>query len=201
MLVGLALIGIALANILPIVYSAAGRTADHSGSSAIAAATTTGYLGYFGGPPAIGITADYISLRGGLATVVALGLIMLAIDTAVRPTPVAPAEPAASLQRVQPAPVPVRAGQPHCSYQVRCSRRRRASDRFDPADIGPVRDSRTNCERHQMPDGARRPLIRPVHQTVASCYRQDRIHAPKACSTLERSGQAMRERYFAALGA
>jgi MFS family permease len=86
-LAGLALSGLALANILPLVYSAAGRVADREAGVAIAAVTTTGYLGYLVGPAAIGLTANHSSVRGGLGLVVLLGLIMAAEAAVVRPTP------------------------------------------------------------------------------------------------------------------
>jgi len=86
-LVGLALIGLALANILPLVFSAAGRVTDRGTGAAIAAVTTTGYVGYLVGPPAIGVTADHVTVRGGLGLVVVLGLILMALAPAVRPAP------------------------------------------------------------------------------------------------------------------
>jgi fucose permease len=86
-IVGLALCGLALANILPLAFSAAGRATDRGAGSAIAAVTTTGYVGYLVGPPAIGVTADHFTVRGGLVLVVMLGLIVLALAPAVRPAP------------------------------------------------------------------------------------------------------------------
>jgi fucose permease len=86
-LVELALIGLALANILPLVFSAAGRVTDRGTGAAIAAVTTTGYVGYLVGPPAIGVTADHVTVRGGLVLVVVLGLILMALAPAVRPAP------------------------------------------------------------------------------------------------------------------
>lgn len=90
-LVGFALVGLALANVLPIVYSAAGRTPGRGARSSIAAVTSTGYLGYLVGPPAIGLTADHLSLRGALGIAAALGLIMAALAPAVRSVPTEPA--------------------------------------------------------------------------------------------------------------
>ena len=90
-LVGFALVGLALANVLPIVYSAAGRTSGRGAGSSLAAVSSTGYLGYLVDPPAIGLTADHRTLRGALGIAAALGLIMVALAPAVRPVPTEPA--------------------------------------------------------------------------------------------------------------
>jgi len=92
-LVGLGLIGLALANVLPIVYSAAGRTAGRGAGSSIAAVTSTGYLGYLVGPPAIGLTADHLGLRGALGIAAGLGVIMAVLAPAVRAMPAEPSGP------------------------------------------------------------------------------------------------------------
>ena len=83
-LIGFALIGLALANVLPVAYSAAGRTPGLPEGTAIAAVSTTGYLGYLVGPPAIGVTADHLTLRGGLGIAAALGVLIALLAPAVR---------------------------------------------------------------------------------------------------------------------
>lgn len=75
-LVGFALVGLALANVVPVAFSAAGRARRASPGAGIAAVSTTGYLGFLVGPPAIGVTADHLTLRGGLAIVAALGVLV-----------------------------------------------------------------------------------------------------------------------------
>ncbi len=82
-LVGFALIGCALANIVPIVFSAAGRTPHMAPGTAIAAVGTAIYLGYLLGPPLIGVTADHITLRGGLGIVAGLGVVIVLLAPAV----------------------------------------------------------------------------------------------------------------------
>lgn len=71
-LVGLALVGAGLANVVPMLFSAAARTPGIHAGSAIAAAATTGYFGFLVGPPLIGFAAEV----AGLPT--ALGLVSVA---------------------------------------------------------------------------------------------------------------------------
>lgn len=82
-LVGFALAGFALANIVPILFSAAGRTPGLAPGPAIAAASTASFLGFLAGPPAIGVTADHVTLRGGLGIVVGLGILIALLAPAV----------------------------------------------------------------------------------------------------------------------
>ena len=59
---GFFLIGLGAANIVPILFSAAGRQKTMPASLAIASATTVGYAGILLGPTAIGFVADLTSL-------------------------------------------------------------------------------------------------------------------------------------------
>jgi predicted MFS family arabinose efflux permease len=64
---GFALVGIGVANAVPLLFSAAGRVPP-SGRS-LAAAFTIGYLGFIAGPPVIGALADAFTLPAALALV------------------------------------------------------------------------------------------------------------------------------------
>jgi MFS family permease len=75
-LVGFFIVGLGIATIVPIIYSAAGNTEGVSPSVGIAMATTIGYTGFFVGPPVIGYLADAFSLRIGLAFGLLLFVIM-----------------------------------------------------------------------------------------------------------------------------
>jgi predicted MFS family arabinose efflux permease len=66
-LAGLVLVGLGLANGVPLLISAAGRTA--APGPAIAAVSTMGYFAFLAGPPLIGILADHIGLPTALGTV------------------------------------------------------------------------------------------------------------------------------------
>jgi MFS family permease len=68
-LIGLPLVGLGVANGVPLLFSAAGRTA--SPGLAIAAVSTMGYAAFLGGPPFLGFLADAIGLPGALATMCA----------------------------------------------------------------------------------------------------------------------------------
>src|SRR3954466_15177834 len=66
--IGFALIGVGIANAVPLLFSAAGRAPARvppSGPS-LAAVFTFGYTGFIVGPPLIGVLADAISLPAAL---------------------------------------------------------------------------------------------------------------------------------------
>ena len=74
---GFFLVGLALSNVVPIIYSTAGNTEGVTPSVGIAMATTVGYAGFFIGPPVIGYLADIFSLRIGLLFTLSLFVVML----------------------------------------------------------------------------------------------------------------------------
>ncbi len=76
-LLGFANVGLGLANVVPIVYSAAGNTEGVAPSVGISMATTIGYSGFFIGPPVIGYLSDAFSLSIGLVFTLILFIIML----------------------------------------------------------------------------------------------------------------------------
>jgi MFS family permease len=78
------LIGLGLATVVPIIYSAAGNTPGVAPSVGIAMATTVGYAGFFVGPPVIGYLADAFSLRIGLLFSLGLFVVMLVLVRRVR---------------------------------------------------------------------------------------------------------------------
>jgi MFS family permease len=63
---GLFLVGLGVANAIPLLFSAAGRTA--APGPAIATVSTMGYSAFLGGPPLIGFLADHAGLPWALAT-------------------------------------------------------------------------------------------------------------------------------------
>jgi HAD superfamily hydrolase (TIGR01509 family) len=69
-LVGFAAMGAGLGVVVPVLFRAAGSTPGVSAGAGIAAVSTIGWFGFLAGPPAIGVTADAIGLRGALAIVV-----------------------------------------------------------------------------------------------------------------------------------
>jgi MFS family permease len=76
-LAGMALVGLGVANGVPLMFSAAGRTANPG--PAIAAVSTMGYVAFLGGPPFLGFLADAIGLPGALATICFAALVVVAL--------------------------------------------------------------------------------------------------------------------------
>jgi len=66
---GFGAVGLGIANTIPLLFSAAARVPGMPPAIALAAVTTTGYLGFLVGPPLIGLVAELTSLP------VALGLV------------------------------------------------------------------------------------------------------------------------------
>ncbi len=62
-LIGFAAIGIGLANIIPLAFSAAGNFPGLPSGVGIAGVATIGYAGFLAGPPVIGFLAEQTSLR------------------------------------------------------------------------------------------------------------------------------------------
>jgi len=75
-LAGFFLIGLGAANIVPVLFSAAGRQKTMPASLAIAAVTTVGYAGILLGPTAIGFVANRTSLPIAFWLLAALMLIV-----------------------------------------------------------------------------------------------------------------------------
>jgi predicted MFS family arabinose efflux permease len=78
-LLGYVLLGLGLATIVPIVYSAAGNLPGVAPGVGIAMATTIGYAGFFVGPPLIGYIGDHMGLRWGFVYTCVLLVIMMVL--------------------------------------------------------------------------------------------------------------------------
>jgi MFS family permease len=75
-MIGFGCVGLGLSNLVPVLFSAAGRMKGSAAGVAIAAVSTTGYGGFLAGPPVVGFLADHFGLPGALAVLVpALGLV------------------------------------------------------------------------------------------------------------------------------
>ncbi|MEJ7608828.1 MAG: MFS transporter [Bryobacteraceae bacterium] len=84
---GFAATGAGFSVIVPIVFGAGGRLDDVSPGVGIAAVTGFGYVGFLIGPPAIGFTSEYLSLRYALAALIGLILICAVLSSSVRDAP------------------------------------------------------------------------------------------------------------------
>jgi len=87
--VGFVLVGVGVANAVPLLFSAAGRVPPAGPS--LAAVFTIGYLGFILGPPVIGVLADALTLTAALALVCAALVLVAALGgRAVREESAAP---------------------------------------------------------------------------------------------------------------
>jgi MFS family permease len=88
-------LGLGLASVYPLVMRAAATRADVPAGAAIAAVTTTGYVGFLAGPPLVGLVAHATSLRVSLLVVGALVVVAATLTRAMGATrpPVAAAAP------------------------------------------------------------------------------------------------------------
>ncbi len=79
-LVGFAAMGAGLGVVVPVLFRAGGSTPGVSAAAGVAAVSTIGWMGFLAGPPAIGVTADAVGMRGALSIVViaTLALALLA---------------------------------------------------------------------------------------------------------------------------
>ncbi len=75
-ILGYALAGFGIANIIPVMFSAGGRAVPDHPSIGVAMAATCGYAGFLLSPPLIGVFADTLSLRVALMTLAAAMLIV-----------------------------------------------------------------------------------------------------------------------------
>ena len=75
---GLMLTGIGIANIVPVIWGAAGRDTRMGAGPAISTVTTVGYCGFLTGPPVIGSLAVVVGLRPAMAVVALAGIIVAA---------------------------------------------------------------------------------------------------------------------------
>ena len=78
---GFFLVGFGVSSIVPLVYSAAGKSRVMSSGVAIAAVSTIGFLGFLIGPPLIGMVAGISSLRVSFIIIAAMGMSVSIIAT------------------------------------------------------------------------------------------------------------------------
>ncbi len=71
---GMTIAGLGQANIVPLLFSAAGRVPGVAAGAGVAMAATMGYAAFLIGPPVIGYLADLVGLRAALLLLVAAGL-------------------------------------------------------------------------------------------------------------------------------
>ncbi|MFT3717162.1 MFS transporter [Pseudorhodoferax sp.] len=78
-LLGFALVGVGLANVVPVLFSAAARVPGVAPAQGISAVAAVGYCGFMVGPSIIGFVAHGSSLTAALGMVVGLALLQAAL--------------------------------------------------------------------------------------------------------------------------
>ncbi|MFT2009940.1 MFS transporter [Pontibacter sp. 13R65] len=73
-IIGFLLVGFGVSSVVPLVYSAAGKSKVMSPGMALAAVSTIGFLGFLLGPPVIGLVAGASSLRLSFTIIAFMGL-------------------------------------------------------------------------------------------------------------------------------
>lgn len=86
-IVGFLFVGAGVSSVVPLVYSAAGRSKVLSPGVAIAAVSTIGYLGFLFGPPFIGFVAQQFNLRVSLGLIAILGLSITFLSSKIEGRP------------------------------------------------------------------------------------------------------------------
>jgi MFS family permease len=76
--IGLAFTGVGVANVVPVIMNASGRSTKTATGTAISTVSTVGYFGFLAGPPLIGWLAHGTSLQLSLGLVVCAGLVVAA---------------------------------------------------------------------------------------------------------------------------
>ena len=82
--VGFAAVGAGFATVVPMAFSAAGRTPGMAAGRALSSVTTLGYLGFLIGPPVIGFAAQMIGWRGALMILLLTSALIVAQAPSVR---------------------------------------------------------------------------------------------------------------------
>jgi len=73
---GLGFAGLGLANLVPVLLSAAGNAHEESVAQGVATVSLIGYFGFLAGPPAIGGLSHWIGLPGAFGVVVGFALLL-----------------------------------------------------------------------------------------------------------------------------
>jgi MFS family permease len=85
-LLGFILAGLGVANIVPVIWGAAGRNQVIGAGPALATVTTFGYFGFLAGPPIIGAVTTVLNVRLALVIVALFGLAIAASSRIVAQT-------------------------------------------------------------------------------------------------------------------
>ena len=80
-LFGFLLVGAGVSSVVPMVYSAAGKSKTMAPGVALAAVSTIGFLGFLVGPPVIGFIAGIATLRASFVLIACMGISVVIVST------------------------------------------------------------------------------------------------------------------------
>ena len=78
---GFMLVGVGVSSVVPMVYSAAGKSKTMSAGVALAAVSTIGFIGFLIGPPVIGFIAGLATLRASFVFIAIMGMSVVVLST------------------------------------------------------------------------------------------------------------------------
>jgi MFS family permease len=78
---GFLLVGVGVSSVVPMVFSAAGKSKTMQPGVALAAVSTIGFLGFLVGPPIIGFIAGMATLRVSFILIAAMGVSVVVVST------------------------------------------------------------------------------------------------------------------------
>jgi len=78
---GFLLVGVGVSSVVPMVFSAAGRSKTMSPGVALAAVSTIGFIGFLVGPPVIGFIAGLATLRASFVFIAVMGMSVVVLSS------------------------------------------------------------------------------------------------------------------------
>jgi MFS family permease len=78
---GFLLVGVGVSSVVPMVYSAAGKSKTMQPGVALAAVSTIGFIGFLFGPPIIGFIAGFATLRASFIFIALMGASVVVLST------------------------------------------------------------------------------------------------------------------------
>ena len=80
-MLGFLFVGFGVSSVVPMVYSAAGKSKTMSAGVALAAVSTIGFIGFLVGPPVIGFIAGIATLRASFVFIAVMGISVVVLST------------------------------------------------------------------------------------------------------------------------
>ncbi len=84
-LLGFLLIGMGVSSVVPIIYSAAGKSKTMTAGTALTAVSSLGFMGFLIGPPIMGFIAAATSLRGSFFALTIMSVAVVVLSSFLRP--------------------------------------------------------------------------------------------------------------------